>query len=535
MPEKFEQPLKKLEQNFLEYAIADAYPKPDEFIKKLKDQGLDNHAEVYQHVLDICETVKKAGGKAVLVGGSVRDIYFNKISKDFDLEIYGIDIDQLKKVLEPIGKVSEVGRAFGVLKVGFGKDVDIDVSLPRKDSKAGSGHKGFIISTDPFMDVKEAAKRRDFTMNSMLADPLDGTLYDPMNGLDDIKNRNLKITDEVLFKDDPLRIMRALQFMGRFGLNLNQDSARIIMGMTGELKDLPKERFLEEWKKLFLKSQKPSIGLAAGMTLGVFKEIHPQFPPLVETPQDSKHHPEGDAWIHTLMAVDEAAKISRLENLPSDKAFTLFLAVLCHDLGKPTTTEITEEKITSYGHDKKGENPTREFLKSIGVDNDTYNKVVKLVTNHMKPTFLYTQEFVRKEKVTDKAIRKLAQKIYPATIQELVLVAEADHNGRGPFTDPKNPIQLLLPDGFPARKWLLKRARDLDVEKSKPTDLIMGRELISLGYKPGPNFGKIIKLANDLRDEKEFTKDQFFKEIIEIKNTEVAIEKLVKLLKKQTT
>lgn len=343
----------------------------------------------------------------------------------------------------------------------------------------------------------------------------------------------LKITDFERFKDDPLRVLRALQFIGRFGLEVDKNSIAVLEEMTPKLKELPKERIGEEWKKLLLKSEKPSLGLAAGMTLGVFREIHPEFPPLVDTEQESEWHPEGDVWIHTLMTVDEAAKIIRKEGLENEKAITIILASLCHDLGKAVTTEYVDGKIKSHGHEAAGEEPTKKFLSKMAIDNLTRDKVVKLVTNHLIPTMFYIEERVRENRVGDGAVRRLAKRIHPATIQELVLVSEADHLGRGPFgTEVRE--QLLLPDNqYPAGKWLLEKARALEVEASRPADLTRGRDWINFGYSPGRHIGKLIELSNSLRDEKDLSKDMIFEIVDGLDDPDEAINKLQTALKEK--
>lgn len=405
---------------------------PDNYMEKLKNAGLEKHAEAYETVLQIAEAIKSEGGAALLVGGSVRDICAGKISKDYDIEIYGLEADKIEKIANRFGKVSEVGKAFGILKLSLPGGLDIDLSLPRTDSKISAGHGGFKVKTDPNMPIEDAARRRDFTINSMAMNPLTGELHNPFGGKEDLKNRILKITDPERFKDDPLRVMRALQFIGRFGLSLDKDSIPVIMEMTKELKELPKERIFEEWKKLLLKSKKPSLGLTAGMSLGVLKEIHPEFPPMAETPQEPEWHPEGDVWIHTLMCVDEAAKAIRQEDIESDsdEALTIMLGALCHDLGKQATTEIKEGRIKSHGHESAGEEPAKKFLATLGAKNIIRDKVAKITVNHLAPSMLYITDVIKGEKVSDGAFRRLAQRIHPATIRELVLVVQSDHLGR---------------------------------------------------------------------------------------------------------
>ncbi len=496
-------------------------PLPEEFLALLDEAGLETHKEAYQTVLNIADDVKALGGRALLVGGSVRDFLMGKISKDFDVEIYGLEADVIKEIVEKYGKVEEVGEAFGVLKVMFAGGIDIDVSLPRKDSKTGEGHKGFSVETDPNMSVKDAARRRDFTFNSVCANPITGELFDPFGGADDIKDGILKVTDEELFKDDPLRVLRAVQFIGRFGFEIDSTSIPVLKEMAQKLKELPKERIGEEWRKLLLKSDRPSVGLEAAMELGVLREIHPEFTPLQETEQEHEWHPEGNVWIHTKMVTDEAARIVKKEKLDSDSSMTMMLAALCHDLGKPATTEFIDGKIRSRGHEEAGEDPTRAFLETINTDKATVNKVVKLVIHHLKPTLLHLAEEKSGKKIKNGTIRRLAKALHPATIRELVMVAEADHFGResldGPITE------------FPAKEWLLEKARQLEVEDRRPEDLTRGRDWMERKYRGGPNIGKLIFLSNELRDDKEMTRDEILN-ATEGMNEHEAIAKLQSML-----
>lgn len=526
--QKFQE-TERVEEKKLEASL-EKFPKPEDYLEIMKESGFPEHAEVYEKVLNFSQIVKENGGKALLVGGSVRDSLMNRISKDFDLEVYGLDPKRIEGIAEQIGKVSDVGKAFGILKITFENGLDIDISLPRTDSKIDVGHKGFDVKADPNMNLRDAARRRDFTINSIAANPLTGELYDSFNGIEDIKNRILRVTDSERFKDDPLRVLRAVQFVGRFGLEVEKGSMTAIQETVPQLQELSKERIGEEWKKLLLRSEKPSLGLSAGMMLGIFKEIHPEFSSLEETQQESKWHPEGNVWTHTLMVIDEAAKIVQRKNLESKKSLVVLLGSLCHDLGKPMTTRERKGHITSYGHEMTGEKPTKDFLTTIGIDNLTRDKVIKLVGNHLVPTMFYAKEIVRGEAISDGAIRRLSKKIHPATIQELVYLSEADHLGRG-NSDPETKEQLLLPDDrFPAGAWLLKRARKLEVESSRPADLTRGRDWVNLGYKPGIVIGELISLSNDLRDEKDFSREMVFQLVDSIDNSSDVVEKLKSVL-----
>lgn len=207
-------------------------------------------------------------------------------------------------------------------------------------------------------------------------------------------------------------------------------------------------------------------------------------------------------------------------------------SALCHDLGKPAVTEFKEGRIRSHGHESDGEEPTKKFLATLGAPGAVRERVSKLVINHLAPSLFYIDEAVRGKEVKAGAIRRLAERISPATIQELALVAESDHLGRGPFIDPEVPDQLLLDfKEYLAGEWILKRARALAIEKSKPADLFQGRDLMNLGFKQGKHMGEIIRLGNRLRDEKEFTREMVLEKIFEgSANPQKVIEKLTALL-----
>jgi len=470
----------------------------EKYLTQLKTADSKKLIEAHETMEKIAQAVQQEGGQTLLVGGAVRDMMLGEISKDLDLEIYQLAPEKVEEIVSQFGKSNDVGKSFGVLKMKFADDINLDVALPRIDSKTGRGHKGFAIDSQPDLDITTALSRRDFTINSIALNPLTNEIFDPFGGRADLNDKRLKITDPKTFSDDPLRALRAVQFIGRFGLTLTEESAGLIKTMTSDLKELPQERILEEWKKLLLKSVRPSLGLKAAMDLDIFKELHSEFLPLKDTPQDEKWHPEGDVWTHTLMTVDKTAELVRQEKLPDDKALVLMLGAICHDLGKPLTTKQENGRYISPNHQQAGVEPTKEFLKTLGADNLTKDKVVKLVAEHLAPALL----FAEKDRVTDGAIRRLAKRLYPATIYELVLLAKADHLSR-PVDEENNKSEKFL-----AGTWLLERAKNLAVENKKPADIIRGKDLIELGLTPGPAFSKIIALANQLRDEHNFTKEQ---------------------------
>ena len=489
---------------------------PAEQIQHFIDGGFEEEARIYEKVAEFAEVIKEAGGQALMVGGAVRDEMMGMPCKDYDIEVYGIEPQALIDLTKAFGKVKEAGASFGVLKLqmdGF----DIDVSLPRRESSTGAGHRDFAVAADPYMSIEEASRRRDFTINAIGKDVLTGEVYDYFNGLEDIAERRLAIVDEEMFKEDPLRVLRGVQFIARFGLFVEDDTMRIMRETRDSMKNLPRERFEEEWKKMLLRSRKPSLGLNAAMEMGIFHTIHPHISEMPITPQEANWHPEGDVWTHTLWVVDEAAKIVEQERLEGDKALEIMLAAFCHDLAKPQKTKITDGKVTSYGHEEAGAKPTEQFLYEIGVSGKMRKKVKELVATHLIPPQLYRDE-ERGQKIKDKTFRKLHKRLANAqtTIRQLVRLAQADWAGRGPFIDPDCPEKSLPPprvgSEYPAGGWLIQRCKaipGIDTETAEqPKTIINGNDLIRLGLKPGPAMGKLIALTTKIHDDLKLTREE---------------------------
>ena len=206
--------------------------------------------------------IKKAK-KIIIVGGYVRDSILHINSKDIDIEVYGINtFNELEKILKEFGEVNSVGKSFGVCKLNY-KNLDLDFSLPRRDNKVSPGYTGFDIEIDSSLDFKTAALRRDFTINAIGFDVIKKEILDPFNGISDLKNKILRAVNNTSFIEDPLRILRAMQFCARFELKIDNNLLILCKDMIkeGMLNELPQERIYGEFKKLFLKSKKPSLGL----------------------------------------------------------------------------------------------------------------------------------------------------------------------------------------------------------------------------------------------------------------------------------
>ena len=423
----------------------------------------------------IARTVHDHGGRAFVVGGFVRDRLLGQASDEVDVEVFGIAEQDLKALLERIGRVEAVGQHFAVYKMG-----PVDVALPRRESKTGRGHKAFAVTGDPTMSFEEAARRRDFTINAISWDPLTDEYVDPFNGRADLAHRVLRIVDGRTFADDSLRVLRALQFAARFDLTAEEDTMRLCRSIP--LDDLPPERIWGEFEKLLLKAARPSIGFALARELDVTRTLLPEMHALIGCPQEAEWHPEGDVWIHTLLVIDEARQ--RNGDLDRARLAAVMLSAVCHDFGKPSTTAVIDGRIRSLGHEEAGVAPATALLDRLNVHTlanfDVRTQVLAITAHHLKPGAFYK---VRDE-LTDGAFRRLAQKV---DMELLARLAKADCLGRTGAFDCS------------AMDWFLEKARGLGVEHKPPAAILMGRHLLELGVAPGPRMGEILKEVYELQ------------------------------------
>jgi tRNA nucleotidyltransferase (CCA-adding enzyme) len=439
--------------------------------------------EIPDKVLKLAQTVRDAGGRALLVGGCVRDMLMGVQAKDWDLEVYDLEPAKLRELLDVFGPVNVVGEAFTVYKLGH----DIDVSLPRRERKSGRGHRAFVIEGDPGMSVVEATRRRDFTINAILRDPLTTELIDPFNGQDDIKAGILRAVSSNTFAEDSLRVLRAAQLAARFEFEIEPDTVRLSQAI--DLTDLPAERICGEIEKLLLRAQRPSKGLDWLRKLGAIDQLFPEIRSLIGVPQEPEWHPEGDVYVHTLLVTDRAREL--VDDLPYAKQFTVMLAAVAHDFGKPPTTEFLEDRWRSRGHEEAGVVPTESFLDRLKVHTidgyDVRRQVIALVREHLKPGEFYK----KRDEVGEGAFRRLARK---CELDLLYRVAKADSLGRNAEWVSRQKWY-----GSEAQDWFIERARELEVEQRAPAPILLGRHLIELGLTPGPKMGEITRAVYEMQ------------------------------------
>ena len=431
-------------------------------------------------LMAVLEAVRQVG-RPRIVGGCVRDALLGQIPGDIDIEVAETDFDTLLGVLKPFGSTDVVGRSFGTIKLRL-KNRFYDFSLPRRESKTGSGHRGFKIEPDPSLDDVSAAARRDFTINAMAWDPFTRELIDPFDGQADLHQKVLRHPSPA-FVEDPLRVLRAMQLAARLDFTLDPSTSALSRSIQDDFAQLPTERIWGEWEKWATTSLKPSRGLEVLCETGWISHF-PEISALIDVPQDPEWHPEGDVFVHTKCCLDALVADQAWIDADADRREILLLAVLAHDFGKPTTTEQVEKKgqlrWTSPRHAVAGLPPTLSFLKRIGAPHRLADEILPLVKFHM--AHLDSGDSLP----SDAQIRRLARKLAPARLDDLLTVMRADSRGRPPREDPATLDRLA---------HIASRATVLEVQAQAPKPLVQGRHLLARGMKAGPDFAPLLEEA----------------------------------------
>lgn len=422
----------------------------------------------------VIDSLVKAGGRPLVVGGWVRDTILGVQSKDVDIEVHSLSERKVLEILYAHGRVDEVGKSFGVMKF----EHDVDFSLPRTERMISSGHRGVQVNVDPHMGFTQAAARRDFTINAIGFDIKSGRVEDSFHGRDDLANGFLRHTSD-RFSEDPLRVLRGMQFCARFDLEMVYSTVELCRSIKDRFGELSKERVGAEFWKLF-QSDRPSRGLQVLIETGWIDHF-PELKAIVGTPQDPEWHPEGPVDVHLGMSADAAAKFARVEGLTGEDRVLAVAGAFVHDLGKATHTVFSDGRWRSPGHAAAGVEPVASFLDRIEFPHVMIDKLCRITAEHMccvDP----------KVKPTPTVVRRLARRLVPATIEEWARVVEADANGRGEHVHSC------------AGPWL-KVAKTLKVEQKPVSGIITGQHLIDFGMKPGPAFKPILEAAVAAQEE----------------------------------
>ena len=416
-----------------------------------------------ERIRAIAEAARDLGGRALLVGGSVRDELLGRAPRDIDLEILGLDLIQLESILKRFGTTHRVGRDFPVVKVS-GLDVD------------------FAVAESPDLDFKAAARRRDLTINSMAMDPLSQELLDPYSGRLDLEAGILRATDPERFGEDPLRALRVMRLTAELEMNIHPDLVNLCREQ--DLGGVAPERIFAELSRLLEKTHRPSMGLTFLEASGLLR-FFPELDRLRGCPQDPEWHPEGDVWTHTLLSVDQAAQLRQANGEDGP----LMWAALCHDLGKPERTQVESGRVRSRGHDVEGSEGSQDFLRRLLAPTQLIDQVGLLVRHHLAPALYVAQE------TGPRGYRRLARRLAsgPVSLHLLERLARADHFGR--------TTEDARAKSFPAGRAFLEKAEAFSVDRAPLPDAVQGRHLIKRGLQPGRKFGEILEQCREIQDE----------------------------------
>lgn len=423
-------------------------------------------------LVKVINELNRQGATVYFVGGCVRDDLMNQPCHDFDIEVFHMEESRLLEVLKQFGNVDMFGKQFGIYKLLSVPEADF--ALPRKEKKIALGHGGFDIETNPFLDIKEAARRRDFTMNAIYFNTKTNEYEDYYGGINDLNNKMIRIVDPITFKEDPLRVLRLAQFVSRFGFQIDENSKEICKEMVanGDLETLSKERVFAEYNKMLMGNQ-PSLGISFLYDL---KALPHELQVLGNVHQRLDYHPEGCVLNHVKLVLDYGAKIKEKTKKPLWFMWTCLL----HDIGKAVTTD---EFGHAYQHDIIGSEMCEEVLERFCNQKKMKIYIKQMIYSHMK-----LGQYARSG-VKDKTFLKLlAQLNGKTTLNDLYYLTEADYNGR--LIDSAEDIHRL-------RAFLIEKTDKLGVVA--PTPKITGKDLMDLGFPQGPQLKVLLEEAYDMQ------------------------------------
>lgn len=416
----------------------------------------------------LAEAVAEAGGKAYFVGGYVRDLLMGTQGKDIDVEVHGIAPAALEAILDTLGERTMMGVSFGVYGL---KHYQLDIAMPRSETKTGRGHKDFTVDVDPFLGTLEAAQRRDFTVNALMQDVLTGEVIDHFGGMDDLQKKVIRHVNDATFAEDPLRVLRGAQFAARFGFSIAPETVALCRGM--ELSTLAGERITEELNKALLKADTPSVFFHSLREMEQLSCWFPEVEALIGVEQEPRYHPEGDVYTHTMLVLDEAASLRDQAANPRG----LMLSALCHDFGKPATTQKIDGRIRAFGHEEVGARLCTAFISRMNNEVRLMKYVENMVRLHMRPNSLVAMSSGKKA-----YMRLMDEALEPS---DLLLLSKADHLGSGNSGDYA-AIEERLRCMLDAYQALMAQPR------------VRGEDLVKSGMKPGKMMGAAVAHAHKL-------------------------------------
>ena len=415
---------------------------------------------------EIARRVRDAGGRAMYVGGMVRDGLLGIPCKDIDIEVYGLAPAALREVLSTLGRVAARGASFGVYGIEHSA---IDIAIPRRERCVGAKHTDFEVSVDPDMSFEDATRRRDLTMNAMMRDVLTGELVDLWGGQRDLEGRIIRHVSDETFPDDALRVFRAAQFAARFDGTVDPGTLALCRRM--DVTQISRERVFDEMAKALMKAEKPSIFFRVLREMDHLKEFFPEIEACVGVQQSPVHHPEGDVFEHTMLVLDCAAALRDRARQP----LWFMIAALTHDLGKIVATEIQPDgRITAYGHESAGMPLCEKQLRRLTGETRLIQYATNMMWLHMRPNIL----------AQGKSRKKKTRQLFDLSVcpEDLILLSRADASGKQDL--PYNPEN---------EAFLNERLEDYYRVLRRP--MVTGQDLINAGLRPGPVFSKLLARA----------------------------------------
>lgn len=416
----------------------------------------------------IAGLVAEKNGRVYYVGGFVRDTLLHRESKDIDIEVHGIRPSQLEEILDGLGQRLTMGESFGVYGL---RGCSLDIAMPRKADDRGQGHADFDSFVDPFAGTEAAARRRDFTINALMQDVLTGEVVDHFGGREDLEAEILRHVDDKTFGEDPLRVLRAAQFAARFGFRVAPETVALCSRL--DLKGLSWERIGPELQKALLKAERPSVFFEVLREMDQLDVWFPEVKALIDVEQNRKYHAEGDVWNHTMMVLDQAAKLRDHVQSP----FGFLLAALTHDFGKAVCSEEIDGVIHAYGHEKESLPLAERFLKRFTRETRLIRYVLNLTEHHMKPNVA----------AGARSAVKVTNKMFDCSVDSVALVCLALADDRG---------RITLEEAVSHEVFLWERLERYREIMSRPG--VTGKDLMEAGLTPGVDFSKILEHAHKL-------------------------------------
>ena len=430
---------------------------------------MNTFAQDMELTKQIARRVADAGGRAMLVGGFVRDSLLGLECKDIDLEVYGLQPGALRQLLSQFGNVQQKGASFGVYGLAHSA---LDIAMPRKERRVGDKHTDFDVSVDPFLSFEAATMRRDFTINAMMRDVLTGELVDLWGGQEDLRRGVIRHVNDRTFCEDALRVFRAAQFAARLKAEIASETMALCREM--DVTNLSVERVFEELSKALLKAQTPSVFFRCLRKMGHMGEYFPEILACAGVPQDPRHHPEGDVFEHTLRVLDSAAALRPRARWPLGFMFS----ALMHDLGKAVATQVHEDgRITSYRHEILGQEICRRQMERLTSQKKLIDYTINMMWLHMRPNVL----------AACRSKKKKTRQMFDLSVcpEDLILLSRADACGKG---------NISYDERYEA--FLLERLEDYRQVMAQP--MVMGRDLMQAGLKPGPEYARLLARAREL-------------------------------------